>query len=488
MHGAILRPATALLLLAVLSPGLYAETWYALAESMDVRPYGYLYYSGEVPAVYGGARSRRAVMRQVYSIETLGQRTDGENYKEFHMEPEGGLVGFIARQKANDATEISDGEFRKDGLYIRRYTEGSPPDAAPRRTVPPKDIFFATSPSFLWPMVRDSETPVAFNLYDIMTFSIRPTVARPAGMRAVRIRGKSWNTRKVLMETYNSQGALQYRQALYFDTAGGLLVLSENLDRSGKPESVMYLADKDVVKDHAARVIRPDVLPAKRLPFVPDRPYLYTVSIKSGELGRGFFMLNASTGVGRYGMEEKIRLVGPQEERKGSAALHLGSDLGIARYRMSGKVVDPTGKNVNVGYSRGAICTGKSLDWDAWVIDHVAGNAAKKITGTYDLTDSVYVIDDHLFSGLAVLASQVPLSPGMTARVGMYHANLHSLGMMNLTVGNKATVGDRSLYVVDLVGFCGRYVLYVQDDGILRRAVLVLGPQGERDITYEVVE
>ena len=201
MYAERVRLTAAVVLLCMTSAWAGAETWYALSESMDVRPYGYLRYSGEVPAIFKGAKSRKAVMRQVYSVETLGRRMDGENYKEFQMELQGGLMAFIARQKSGESTVISEGEFRRDGLYVQQYAEGSPPEASPRRTTPPGDVLFATSPSFLWPIVKNADKPVTFRLYDIMTFSLKPTVAKPAGMQVVTIGTKTWNTRKFMMET-----------------------------------------------------------------------------------------------------------------------------------------------------------------------------------------------------------------------------------------------------------------------------------------------
>jgi hypothetical protein len=171
-----------------------------------------------------------------------------------------------------------------------------------------------------------------------------------------------------------------------------------------------------------------------------------------------------------------------------SAKLFLSGDMTFNRYSINGKVTDPTATVTNVSYNKTALWNGKTLSWETWVRDNVKGTPASSDKATVDLTDRVFLMDSHLVSGFAVLASQVPLYQGKAFSIGVFHAGLHKLGMCMLSVRNKTVVGGKSLYALELTGFFGRYALFVDDDGQLRRMVMLLGPDGERDISYDILQ
>ena len=462
------------------------EVWYALAENQEAPPYGYQHFSGDTPSIYKGRRARRVTLNMVYKVEALGQSVDGSNSREYYIEPGGGLMAFTVKRAAGEECIISEGEFRRDGLYVRRYKEGSPPEE-PAKITPPENVMFAVGPSFLWPVVKDSDGAVSVSLFDESTFGVMSAVAVPGGSAAVNTGGRRTQARRYTVDIFGAEGGARGKQVLYFDPSNGTLVLSETIGPGGSVESVMYQTDAGVARRIVPRRIRPDVLPAREFRYVPFEPSLYVASIKEGELGRGYFMLKPQASVGRYEIEEGLRLVGPQEERRNTSTLYLDQDLTLVRYNSEGKVTDPTGDVVNVSYNRSAQRGARFLTWTGWAKDVVSGKPGASKQGQYRLDDRVFLLDNNLVSGFAALASQVPLYPGQTFTVGVFHSGLQKLGMMNIAVREKVSVQDEQWYAVDFSGFCGRYLMYIDENNRLRRAVLVMGAQGERDITYDIV-
>jgi hypothetical protein len=464
------------------------ETWYAIAESLDAVPYGYQYYSGEGPGVYNGRDVRKTSIRVVYDMRELGELNHGETYREFYMEPQGGLVAFVSKLKVGEKTFITDGEFKQDGLYTRRYDEGAAPQGDPQKLQPPQDVLFAVSPNYVWPLVKDSDGALRFTLFDVATFTLRPSVVTPAGLQDVTISGRTWHTKKYTLDVIGPQGETVARQVQYFDTERGQLVFSETLDTSGAVIGVAYISSAGIASKIKPADKKPDILPARTLPLEPEKPYPYVVKMMDNELGRGYYMLGPTAAAGRYEIEESVKLGGLQEQRMNSAKLFLSGDMTFNRYSINGKVTDPTATVTNVSYNKTALWNGKTLSWETWVRDNVKGTPASSDKATVDLTDRVFLMDSHLVSGFAVLASQVPLYQGKAFSIGVFHAGLHKLGMCMLSVRNKTVVGGKSLYALELTGFFGRYALFVDDDGQLRRMVMLLGPDGERDISYDILQ
>jgi hypothetical protein len=471
------------------------EAWYALSESIDAPPYGYQYYSGEEPSVYGGKPARKASLRMVYSVVALGERTDWESYREFYMEPGGGLMGFAARLKAGAKGFVCEGEFKQDGLYVRKYEEGSPPKDAPQKLTPPADVLFVVSPSFLWPLVQDRDAPVSFRLFDVFNLTHSQAAATPAGIAEIRLPGGKRQAKKYTLQTTDAATGAVASQAMYFDPRSGQLLLSENLDPSASTtSSIAYLADKKCVAAVRPRVVKPDVFPARSFPLKPDNYYRYVVRVGKDEMGRGFIFVSPTASVGKHQIEETVRIIGPQEERTSTANINLAGNLTLVRYALTGKVADPTGKVTNISYNRSALWNGQNISWETWRRDEIKTSPADTDRGSYQLSDELFIMDSHLVSGFAALASQIPIQQGRIFKVGVFHASMHKIGIVNLIVRDKiaasaapGTAQSKSIYSMDLIGFFGRFVLFVDEDGLLRRAVQVMGPDGERDISYDLL-
>lgn len=459
--------------------------WYALADKVGETPYGYQKTVLNEPAVYKGHSARRNRVVHSVSIHGMGVRSDLLTTTDYYLDREGNLLGYYKKTEYGEMTTVMEAWGEDEGLKVTKQLLGS--EKTFDRTVPvPPDAMFPTSPSFLYPLVKDAAGRVSFDMFDFERLGTLRVAAAPEGTTTVSLPSGEFQARAFTMQIADlATGVVSGKQKLYFDK-DGRLVLSETFGSGGKVESVFHLTTKNVVDRVEPKEQAAQALPYQGIPFRAREAYLILISMQGEEAGRASFIFYESSDVGEYRIEYTTRFVGPTEERAQTVNMYLDTDLTCLRYLVNGKVYDKDREKVDVSYNRNMVHTGRGITWEAWAegLDKDEGGDRQ---GKIENADKVYVIDLHLFPGFALIASQLPLKIGESLKVPVFHSSLGKAGFYQASVTSKYSVGGETLYLVDMVGFAGRFVLYVDENHLLRRLIMPLDAEGERSLVYDLV-
>lgn len=469
-----------------LTSGAVETTWYALADDPEATPFGYQKVTIGESATYRGRGALRNRLVHFASAEALGTKAEIRTTTDYFLTQDGLFLGMYREQQYGEATVVTEAWGEEDGLKMTKRVVGE--EAVTEKTIPlPKNVFFATSPSFVYPVMKAEGQATSFALFDFEHMGLIQVNAYPAGARKTTLPSGGFDAERYSVEMVNpAAGILTGRQMLYFD-GNGRLVLSETLDDAKRTVAVMYLTDEDVVKRVKARREHASPLPYQGMPLAPLHGYLVLIKLNEDEVGRASFILYDKSDVGSYRIEHWVRFVGPEEERAHTANLYLDNDLTCLRMNVNGKVIDREREKVDVSYTRTMVHGERDITWTAWASNMSKEGEGGRRQGRLETADPVYAMDKHLFPGFALIASQVPLRIGAGYKIPVFLSGFNQAGFCQVRVVRKMETESGALYQLELMGFVGRYIMLVNEKHLLVRLMMPMDAQGERMLIYDLV-